>query len=57
MLITDPVTGQQINVPTPGGSSANIIGGLPALQARGTGESRVDPSLRPYLELGLRRGE
>jgi hypothetical protein len=56
-IITDPVTGQQIEVPTPGGSSANIIGGLPALQAMGGGESRIDPSLRPYLELGLRRGE
>lgn len=55
--ITDPVTGQQITIPTPGGSSANIIGGLPALQAAGSGESRIDPSLRPYLELGLRRGE
>jgi hypothetical protein len=55
--ITDPVTGQQITIPTPGGSSANIIGGLPALQAAGGGESRIDPSLRPYLELGLRRGE
>ena len=56
-IITDPVTGQQITIPTPGGSSANIIGGLPALQAAGGGESRIDPSLRPYLELGLRRGE
>jgi hypothetical protein len=55
--ITDPVTGRQITIPTPGGSSANIIGGLPALQAAGGGESRIDPSLRPYLELGLRRGE
>jgi hypothetical protein len=45
------------NIPTPGGSTANLINQLPALRGTGTGESRIDPSLRPYLELGLRRGE
>lgn len=37
--------------------TGDIISNLPALRASGTGESRIDPSLRPYLELGLRRGE
>lgn len=57
MTITDPVTGQQITVPTPGGSSANIIGGLPELRGTAGGESRIDPTLRPYLGLGLQRAE
>jgi hypothetical protein len=43
--------------PIPGGSSDNIIGNLPALRGTTGGESRIDPALRPYLELGLRRGE
>ena len=34
-----------------------IIENLPALRGAATGESRIDPTLRPYLELGLRRGE
>jgi hypothetical protein len=55
--ITDPVTGQQITIPTPGGSSANIIGGLPELRGADGGESRIDPTLRPYLGLGLQRAE
>jgi hypothetical protein len=44
-------------ISTPGGSTSGIIGQLPALRATSSGESRIDPSLRPYLELGLRRGE
>jgi hypothetical protein len=43
--------------PTPGGSTEGVISQLPALRADSSGESRIDPSLRPYLELGLRRGE
>lgn len=31
--------------------------GLPTLRGGATGESRIDPTLRPYLELGLQRGE
>ena len=57
MVITDPITGQQITVPTPGGSSANIIGGLPELRGATGGESRIDPTLRPYLGMGLQRAE
>jgi len=57
MTITDPITGQQITIPTPGGETSGVVGGLPALRAAGGGESRIDPSLRPYLEMGLRRGE
>lgn len=34
-----------------------IIQNLPPLRGAATGESRIDPTLRPYLELGLRRGE
>jgi hypothetical protein len=45
------------NAPTPGGSTESIINQLPALRGTAGGESRIDPSLRPYLELGLRRGE
>ena len=30
---------------------------LPALRAAGAGDSRIDPTLRPYLEMGLQRGE
>jgi len=44
-------------LPTPGGSTEGVISQLPALRAAPSGESRIDPSLRPYLELGLRRGE
>jgi hypothetical protein len=31
--------------------------GLPELRGAAAGESRIDPTLRPYLELGLQRGE
>lgn len=41
----------------PGGSTQKLINQLPALRAGASGESRIDPTLRPYLELGLRRGE
>lgn len=43
--------------PIPGGSTADLISQLPALRGTTSGESRIDPTLRPYLELGLRRGE
>jgi hypothetical protein len=33
------------------------LSGLPEARGTGGGESRIDPALRPYLELGLRRGE
>lgn len=39
----------------PGGTSP--LAGLPALRGTASGESRIDPTLRPYLELGLQRGE
>lgn len=35
----------------------SIIQNLPSLRGAGSGESRIDPTLRPYLELGLQRGE
>jgi hypothetical protein len=45
-------------VPVPGGSSANIIGNLPALRSGGGAEgSNIDPTLRPYLGMGLQRAE
>lgn len=51
--ITDPTTGQQIQVPIPGGGPAALA------PARGTasGESRIDPRLAPYLQMGLQRAE
>lgn len=39
------------------GSEVGIQQSLPSLRAPTSGESRIDPTLRPYLELGLRRGE
>ena len=39
----------------PGGTSP--LAGLPSLRGTASGESRIDPTLRPYLELGLQRGE
>jgi hypothetical protein len=45
------------NIPTPGGSTENLINQLPALRGGATGESRIDPTLRPYLGLGLQRAE
>ena len=57
MVITDPITGQQITVPTPGGSTGGMVGGLPELRGTAGGESRIDPTLRPYLGLGLQRAE
>ena len=57
MVITDPITGQQITVPTPGGSTAGMLGGLPELRGATGGESRIDPTLRPYLGMGLQRAE
>lgn len=33
------------------------LSSLPEARGMGGGESRIDPALRPYLELGLRRGE
>lgn len=35
----------------------SIIENLPALRGAAAGASRIDPTLRPYLELGLQRGE
>lgn len=55
--ITDPITGQQISVPTPGGTTAGFVGSLPPLRAAASGESRIDPTLRPYLGMGLQRAE
>lgn len=41
----------------PGGTS-DIISNLPALRgATTTGESKIDPSLLPYLQMGLQRSE
>jgi hypothetical protein len=37
--------------------NSSIIANLPPLRGSGGGESKIDPSLRPYLEMGLRRGE
>ena len=47
----------QANPMIPGGPTTNIVGQLPALRSSGTGTAQVDPSLRPYLELGLQRAE
>ena len=42
----------------PGGSNTNIIGNLPALRSGGGAEgSNIDPTLRPYLGMGLQRAE
>jgi hypothetical protein len=56
-IITDPITGQQIEVPTPGGSTSGFVGSLPPLRGATGGESRIDPTLRPYLGMGLQRAE
>ncbi len=39
------------------GTTVPGTGPLPGLLAAGGGESRIDPSLRPYLERGLQRAE
>lgn len=52
-IITDPTTGQQIQVPIPGGAPNQLS---PALGSA-SGESRIDPRLAPYLQMGLQRAE
>jgi hypothetical protein len=48
-----PPTMPSYSSPVPMGTT-----GLPELRGvPGGAESRIDPTLRPYLELGLRRGE
>jgi len=37
--------------------ATDIISNLPALRGGASGESRIDPTLRPYLGLGLQRAE
>jgi hypothetical protein len=37
--------------------ATDIISNLPALRGGASGESRIDPNLRPYLGLGLQRAE
>ncbi len=39
------------------GTTVPGTGPLPSLLAPGGGESKIDPSLRPYLERGLQRAE
>lgn len=39
------------------GGSFDIISNLPELRGGASGESRIDPTLRPYLGLGLQRAE
>lgn len=39
------------------GTTVPGTGPLPGLLAAGSGESKIDPSLRPYLERGLQRAE
>lgn len=48
---------QPFPIPIPGGTTSAIIGQLPSLRGATSGQSNIDPTLRPYLELGLRRGE
>jgi hypothetical protein len=48
---------QPFPIPIPGGTTGAIINQLPSIRGTSSGESRIDPTLRPYLELGLRRGE
>jgi hypothetical protein len=38
-------------------ASQNIVGQLPELRTSPTADSKIDPSLRPYLEMALRRSE
>lgn len=56
-IITDPITGQQIEVPIPGGTTAGFVGSLPPLRGAAGGASSIDPTLRPYLGMGLQRAE
>ena len=48
MATTAPVTPSSI---------PSMMTDLPPLRGGAAGESRIDPTLRPYLELGLQRGE
>ena len=50
-----PMVNQATNIP--GGTTSDFLSQLPALRTSGTGTAQVDPSLRPYLELGLQRAE
>jgi hypothetical protein len=49
--------GVQESLPNPTVSQPNIIAGLPPLRGTAGGESRIDPTLRPYLGMGLQRAE
>lgn len=48
----NPITPTSI----PGGTG-DIVAGLPAARGQASGDSRIDPALRPYLDIGLRRAE
>ena len=39
------------------GGTGDIIAGLPAARGETSGQSRIDPALRPYLDIALRRAE
>ena len=41
----------------PGLSSQTTVSNLPPLRGTPGGESKIDPTLRPYLEMGLQRAE
>mgnify|MGYP001262296691 CR=1 FL=1 len=51
------LTGGTTPTNVPGGTTSEMVSQLPALRSSGTGTAQVDPSLRPYLELGLQRAE
>lgn len=56
---TAPVAAQMsMPVASVPGGTGDIISNLPLLRSSGGGgESQIDPSLRPYLEMGLQRAE
>ena len=39
------------------GGTGDIVAGLPAARGETAGTSRIDPALRPYLDIALRRAE
>ena len=53
-MAIDYYTAQPSQIP---GGTGDLIAGLPAARGETSGQSRIDPALRPYLDIALRRAE
>jgi hypothetical protein len=54
--VSQPIS-PQVQTVAPAATSSDIVSNLPPLRGTAGGESRIDPTLRPYLGMGLQRAE